>query len=79
MSPAAAGGIGWMRASCRGLIRAPLLREGKGTKWPKEAAKIVDDQEELLGFYPFFSAEHWGAICELESDRVDVLSSVGTN
>src|SRR5207244_6703609 len=30
-----------------------------GLKWPKAAAKIVDDQEELLAFYDF-PAEHWG-------------------
>ncbi|GAA2689678.1 hypothetical protein GCM10009864_74570 [Streptomyces lunalinharesii] len=29
-----------------------------GTKWPKAAAKIVEDQEELLAFYDF-PAEHW--------------------
>jgi len=29
-----------------------------GTKWPKAAAKITDDQEELLAFYDF-PAEHW--------------------
>jgi transposase-like protein len=27
-------------------------------KWPKAAAKIVDDQEELLAFYDYL-AEHW--------------------
>jgi transposase-like protein len=30
-----------------------------GLKWPKAAAKIVDDKEELLAFYDF-PAEHWG-------------------
>jgi len=30
-----------------------------GLKWPKAAAKIVDDQAELLAFYDF-PAEHWG-------------------
>ena len=29
-----------------------------GTKWPKAAAKITDDREELLAFYDF-PAEHW--------------------
>ncbi|MFC1414990.1 IS256 family transposase [Streptacidiphilus sp. N1-12] len=29
-----------------------------GTKWPRAAAKITDDQEELLAFYDF-PAEHW--------------------
>ena len=29
-----------------------------GAKWPKAAAKIVDDQDELLAFYDF-PAEHW--------------------
>jgi putative transposase len=29
-----------------------------GAKWPKAAAKIVDDQEELLAFYDY-PAEHW--------------------
>lgn len=29
-----------------------------GTKWPKTAAKITDDREELLAFYGF-PAEHW--------------------
>ena len=29
-----------------------------GTKWPKAAAKIVDDADELLAFYDF-PAEHW--------------------
>jgi len=30
-----------------------------GLKWPKAAAKIVDDRAELLAFYDF-PAEHWG-------------------
>lgn len=30
-----------------------------GTKWPKAAAKITDDLDELLAFYDF-PAEHWG-------------------
>jgi len=30
-----------------------------GAKWPKAAAKIVDDKEELLAFYDY-PAEHWG-------------------
>jgi len=30
-----------------------------GTKWPKAAAKILDDLPELLAFYDF-PAEHWG-------------------
>lgn len=29
-----------------------------GTKWPKAAAKITDDQDELLAFHGF-PAEHW--------------------
>ena len=29
-----------------------------GTKWPKAAAKITDDAEELLTFFDF-PAEHW--------------------
>lgn len=29
-----------------------------GAKWPKAAAKITDDAEELLAFYDF-PAEHW--------------------
>lgn len=29
-----------------------------GTKWPKAAAKITDDRDELLAFYDF-PAEHW--------------------
>ncbi|MFB9579895.1 IS256 family transposase, partial [Streptomyces yanii] len=29
-----------------------------GTKWPKAAAKITDDRDELLAFYNF-PAEHW--------------------
>jgi putative transposase len=29
-----------------------------GTKWPKAAAKIVDDKEALLGYYDY-PAEHW--------------------
>ena len=29
-----------------------------GTKWPKAAAKITDDLDELLAFYDF-PAEHW--------------------
>src|SRR4051794_23394196 len=29
-----------------------------GAKWPKAAAKIVDDADQLLGFYDF-PAEHW--------------------
>ena len=29
-----------------------------GTKWPKAAAKITADREELLAFYDF-PAEHW--------------------
>ena len=34
-----------------------FLREF-GVKWPKAAAKIVDDTEELLAFFDF-PAEHW--------------------
>ena len=30
-----------------------------GVKWPKAAAKITDDAEELLCFFDF-PAEHWG-------------------
>ncbi|MDQ1304959.1 MAG: hypothetical protein QG671_788 [Actinomycetota bacterium] len=29
-----------------------------GTKWPKAAAKITDDVDELLAFYDY-PAEHW--------------------
>ena len=32
--------------------------ESVDTNWPKAAAKITDDQEELLAFYDF-PAEHW--------------------
>jgi transposase-like protein len=44
------------KAAAEKAIRAFV--EGYGAKWPKAAAKIVDDSEELLAFYDF-PAEHW--------------------
>jgi putative transposase len=44
------------KAAAEKAIRAFV--DDYGAKWPKAAAKIVDDSEELLAFYDF-PAEHW--------------------
>jgi putative transposase len=44
------------KAAAEKAIRAFV--EDYGAKWPKAAAKIVDDSEELVAFYDF-PAEHW--------------------